>query len=330
MGPGVIGTMQGLHVLYDYTGRLAEWARLVEEIVPDFIDPATEGPLPGREEEWGLAIDYRVGLAREARQWAEAERFQELRVEWSRGRARDDNSNSQRTLAVSLHQLGEIQREMGRAECVAACRESFDLLQRIGDGPTAAVSAFNLGSAHLDLLHELTEAERWYRRSLELRAESDRMYRATSLGELGHVALERYSEARRTKQPEALFLRHLNDALGFYHQALEMTPPDAVGQLAVAHSQLGWIYGDAGQLDHALPHYRESIHFHESAGNLYGAAQTRHNVAVDLLSAGRFADARDYAHAALRNFQTFGASAQQDIQKMLDLIADIDKASHPH
>jgi len=326
----VIGTMQGLHVLYAHTGRRAEWARLVEEIVPDFIDPATQGPLPGREEDWSLVTEYRVQLLEGARQWAVAERLQKLSVEWNRGRARDDDTNGQRTLAASLHELGEIQREMGRAECVAAYRESFELAQRIGDGSGAAVSAFNLGNAYLNLRHDLTEAERWYRRSLELRAEGDRMYRATSLGQLGRVALERFQEARRAKQPEAVLLRHLNDALGFYHQALEMTPPDAIGQLAVVHSQLGAIYGDAAQLDRALHHYREAIRLFESAGNPYGAAQARYNVGVALLNAGRFADARDYADAALRNYQTYGDSAEQDSRKTLDLIAAIDKALHPH
>ncbi|MGQ0605094.1 MAG: CHAT domain-containing protein [Anaerolineales bacterium] len=68
-------TMQGLRSLYGHTGRRAEWARLVNEIVPGFVDPVTDGPLPGREEEWSLVTAYRVRLAREARQWAEAERL---------------------------------------------------------------------------------------------------------------------------------------------------------------------------------------------------------------------------------------------------------------
>jgi tetratricopeptide (TPR) repeat protein len=326
----VTSTMQGLRKLYEHIGRRAEWARLVEEIVPDFIDPATEGPLPGREEDWSLVTEYRVRLAREARQWAEAERLQRLHVEWDRARARDDDRNSQRTLAASLHELGQIQREVGQPECIDAYRQSFELFQRVGDGPGAAVVAFNLGNAYLDVRHDLTEAERWHRRGLELVPEGDRMGRAGSLGQLGRVALERFLEARRAKQPEAVLLRYLNGALGFYRQALEMTPPDAVEQLAVIHNQLGAIYGDASQLDRALHHYRESIRHKESAGNLYCAALTRYNVALVLLNAGRFADARDYARAALRNYQTYGASAQQDIQDTLDLIALIDKASHPH
>ena len=52
-GP-LAGTMQGLQVLYDQTGRRLEWRRLVEEIVPDFVDPATGGPLPGRNDDWGV------------------------------------------------------------------------------------------------------------------------------------------------------------------------------------------------------------------------------------------------------------------------------------
>ena len=87
-GP-VISTMQGLRVLYDQTGRRAEWKGLVEEIVPDFVDPATDGPRPGREGGWALVTEYRVRLARQVRDWAEAERLQRLRVDWDRRRAEE-------------------------------------------------------------------------------------------------------------------------------------------------------------------------------------------------------------------------------------------------
>jgi hypothetical protein len=48
----VISAMQGLHQLYDHTGRRAEWTRLVDDIVPEFVDLTTDGSLPGREEYW--------------------------------------------------------------------------------------------------------------------------------------------------------------------------------------------------------------------------------------------------------------------------------------
>ena len=56
--------MQGLRVLYQYQGRTAEWARLVAEITPDYCT-ADDAPIPGREDGYGLVMDYRVGLARD-------------------------------------------------------------------------------------------------------------------------------------------------------------------------------------------------------------------------------------------------------------------------
>jgi hypothetical protein len=83
----VTSTMQGLRVRYDHTGRRAEWARLVVEIVPEFLDPHTDGPLPGREADWSLVTEYRARLAREMRDWPEAERLQRVKVDWDRRRA---------------------------------------------------------------------------------------------------------------------------------------------------------------------------------------------------------------------------------------------------
>jgi len=88
-----------------------------------------------------------------------------------------------RTLAVSLHDLGQIRRELGRAECVSVYEEALELSERIGERAGAGICAFNLGNAFQDLpaLRDLDQAERWYRRSLELHDERDRMGRGTCL-----------------------------------------------------------------------------------------------------------------------------------------------------
>jgi len=117
----VIGAMQGLYTLYDLTGRRGEWARLVEEVVPDFVDPDSDGPLPGREEEWSLVTEYRVLLANESRDWEGADRLQRANVDRYRKLAepllaRPPDSldvgerNTVRSLAASLTGLGDIQR----------------------------------------------------------------------------------------------------------------------------------------------------------------------------------------------------------------------------
>jgi tetratricopeptide (TPR) repeat protein len=331
--------MQGLDELYDHTGRRTEWKRLVEEIVHEFVDPAHGGAFPGREEEWGLVNDYRVRLARQARQWEEAERLQRTRVEWDRQRASvalaipsEDLDHAQRgrlrMLAAGLHALAQIQSAVGQTQCVEAFRQCYELMLRIGDKPSAASSAQNLGRAYEDLpaLRNLDEAERWHGKSLELRADGDQIGQAKSLMELGGVNLERFMDARKATKPAAELMTHLEKASTLSLQALDLLPSNAVNVLADVHNQIGNIYNCARAWEHALEHYRQSISYQESAGNIYGAAVTRYNVAITLAHGGRFADAKEYALAALRNFQTYGASAADKVQKTLELIAYIEKA----
>ena len=327
--------MQGLRRLYGHTGRRTEWKRLVEEIVPDFFDPENDGPLPGREEDWELVTEYRVRLAQETRQWAEAERLQTACMDWDRQRATsalaqsaEDLESRERTirsLAVSLGLLGHIRREMGCESCVPAYEESLELHKLIGNRAGAATCALNLGHAlkNLPTLRDLDQAEHWYRRSLELCDESDRLGRSRCLGQLGLVAYERFSEARTTGRAREELLRHLAEAVPFYQEALDLLPADAVNELAVAHNQLGSIYGTAGDLDHAVQHFRESIHLKEQADDLYGAAQSRFNLAIALFTASRRADALEYAEAALRGFESYGERAGDRIEMTRGLIAEI-------
>jgi tetratricopeptide (TPR) repeat protein len=335
----VISTMQGLGVLYDHTGRRAEWAHLVEEIVPNFVDAATDGPLPGREDEWSLVTQYRARLAEEAREWEKAERLQRVCVKWDRGRASaalaipaegldDHQRNTIRSLAASVHALGLIQRKLRQPACVDSLRESYELAVRIGEYPGAAAAAFTLGRAYEELaaIRDLAEAERWYQRSLELYPEGDRLGRAGCLGQLGCVSYERFLDARKAGRPVAELAKHLQRALDLYNQSLKLTPESAVSDLAVMHNQLGVIYDATGDLEQALAHYRQSIRCKESAGDLYGAARTQRNVARALARGGRFPDAKEYALAALRNFQTYGEGAKNDVLETRELIALIDKA----
>jgi hypothetical protein len=151
----LIGTMRGLYALYSHTGRRVEWAGLLNEIVPEFVDPATDGPLPGQEDRWGSVNLWRVRLARDARDWAQAERLQRTDVEWARQRMgallteRPETwdhtlRNDIRSLATSLHELGQIRRQTGNAECVTAYKEALNLAQRVGARAVAATCAFNL------------------------------------------------------------------------------------------------------------------------------------------------------------------------------------------
>jgi tetratricopeptide (TPR) repeat protein len=335
-------TVQGLRTLYEHTGRRLEWARLVEEIVPHFVEPATDGSLPGREEEWALITEYRVELAREGQQWAEAERLHLARIEWARQQASSalaappetlDTTERRtiRTLSGSFHELGQILREQGRFDCVAAYEKALTLLERIGDKAGAAVCALNLGHAYTQIpaIRNLQKAEQWYQRSLELRDQRDRLGRSKCLTELGRVAHERFQEAQTTRQPEASLRQHLNEALHCSAEALKLLPQNAVKDLAVAHNQIGNICRSAGDLDCAFLNYRETIRYEEAQENLYGAANTRFNMALVLAQASRFDEALLYAQAALCNFKTFGDRAVADIQDTEQLIRLIEQSLKP-
>jgi hypothetical protein len=44
-----VDSTQILLVFYEHTGRIVEWIRLVDEVMPHFVDPTTNGPIAGRE-----------------------------------------------------------------------------------------------------------------------------------------------------------------------------------------------------------------------------------------------------------------------------------------
>ncbi len=332
----VISAMQGLQMLYDVTGRRADWRRLVNEIVPDFVDPRTNAPIPGREEKWDIFMDYRVHSALQDRDWPEAERLQRLAIEWDRKEAEAplakgsdvldlDDRNRIRTLAVALDLLGEILREQGNVDCVGQYQGSLKLGEFTADTALAAICAYHMGTAYKDLvgLRDLDKADAWYRRSLKLHAEDDRLGRGRCQGQLGSVALERFLDAREAGRPEQELLEHLNQAVRHYHDALDLLPANAVADRTMTHAQLGNVYGDAGDRDRALPHYREAIRLAEQTGDVYTAAKLRFNVAFFLAPSGRFDEALAYARAALQNCQSFGPRASALAENTQRLIAEI-------
>jgi tetratricopeptide (TPR) repeat protein len=331
----VIGTMQGLRVLYSHTGRLAGWSRLVEEILPDFIDPGADGPVYGREEEWPLVTEYRARMARDARRWGEAERLDVARIEWNRQRAatvlakqpqdRDaPENNVLRALAGALHDLSQIRREQGSATCVQSSQEALILAEAIGDPQLAGICAFTLGQAYesLEGIRDLALAEVWYRRSLELCAKEDRMGRAACLAQLGSVAFERFRKSRGSPMES---LSHLSSAERDYLLALETFPAEATRERATVHSQLGNVYMAAGRIDVALGQYTESVRYSEAIDGRFGAGLTRHNAAVTLAGVGRFADAHDWAQAALRDFEAT-ENAERYVVEALKLLEQIESA----
>jgi tetratricopeptide (TPR) repeat protein len=332
----VLGSLQALQQLYQHTGRRAEWKRLVEEVVPDFINPESDKALPGFEEDWNIVTGYRVAISREARQWVKAERLQLLHLDWARQNAvhalaqpteelKGEEWNAIRTLAASLHEWGQIRRELGQVECIAAYKESLELVERIGDRAGAATCALNLGNAFKNLpeVGDLDQAEYWYQKSLELTDERDRMGRYRCRAQLGAIARERFLVAQAAGQPASIFFGYLYRAIKRYREASDLLPSDAVDELAIVYNQLGLLYRLAKDSSRALSNFRQSIHLWEQSGDIFRAAQTRFNMAIVFLEEGRQSDALEYAEAALRGYQSFGERAAENIEEARRFIAKI-------
>lgn len=331
----VTSAMQGLQGLYDHTGRRLSWAQLVDDIVPEYVDLETGDPVPGRELRWHLVTGYRVRLARERGETAAAEHWQERLVKAQRSAAAEALRNRSehereeryalRSLGTALHELGQIRREMAKSDCVGAYMEAIELAADLGDRAGASACALNLGHAYEDLpeIRDLDQAELWYRRSLAVRPKHDLMGRGLCLGSLGSVARERFLEAQDQQRPTDELRTHLHEARRLYHEDLDCLPTDAVSHRAVAHGQLGNTYGDLGETDRALFHYREAIRFEEMAADRFGAASQRYNAAFHLRESGSLSDAMSYAQSALRGFEASGERGTELVRKTRLLMDDI-------
>jgi len=128
------------------------------------------------------------------------------------------------------------------------------------------------------------------------------------------------------KQSTDQLLNHINAAASYYHQALDLFPETASSERGITHNQLGNIYQDASDIDHALRHYQQAIRYAEAEGDIISAGQRRVNVAITLAKTDRLPDARAYAEAAISNFATFGDRAAAEIQHAQELLDAINQA----
>jgi tetratricopeptide (TPR) repeat protein len=345
----VISCMQGVRSLYEYQGRRAEWARLVEEIVADYCTPESE-PIAGREDGYSLVLEYRVRLAGDyERDLAKAAALQEKAVAWDRRQAAAvlalpadaplDRAQRHRlrTLGMSLTALGQILEQTGDAECKQHYQEDIRICRRIGDKLGEAITEFNLGNAYMRVptIRDLDAAEAAFQRALKLHDPNDALGRSKCIEQIGMVHHGRFNEARN--EPAEIVLRHVQAAEAHYLDALRLCPKDALTDLSPIHNQLGLLYSAVGDFERAREHFEKDAQYEEMAGNRFGAGQTRINMAVMYLRAAKSEDqpsqqranlerARAYAEAALRDFQHYQGRTAEKEAKARQLLEQIDQA----
>ncbi len=333
----ITGCVEGLGALYENADRIAEWEYRVEELRSDCIDESSEEALPEREEFWRAVTEQGVRIARQRSKLPRAEELQRLCLHWDREQAEpclevpsEALSPPQKAtlekFAQSLYQLAEILRAQGFAESKIE-EEAVALRERLGERENASNWAFSLGSCYRDdqTIRDLTKAERWLRQSLELKEEEDNSGKASCYSGLAQVAWERFCEARKTNRPQEELIRHLNDARTSYMRAIDHEPPENWPVLAQHNQQLGHICFSLGDLDRALPYYRESIRYHERQENTEAVAETRFSLAMALRDANRLAEARRYARDAHNDFQKLNAADPEMLGRAERLVNSIEQ-----
>jgi tetratricopeptide (TPR) repeat protein len=336
--------MDGLNVLYNGTGRDADWRRLVAELAPDLADPVTGAPLRGYEQQWETMNGHRARIAAKAHDWPAAERLQQASVDFDRERAAaalaklatvapaldDRQRNSIRSLGTSLANLGEIVRMQDQPSCAGHYLEAASLFRLIHARREEASVAGSLAAAYEKIagLRDLDSAQRWAELALDLHEPDDADGRARVLVQLGSAAHQRYLDGGRDAAQAEQRTRHVIAAARFFQEALSLFRPDAVDERAVVHQELGSIFGAAMEHGLAIEHYQQALALREQQGNRLSAALIRYNMALALQRARRREDALAYARAALRALDAAsdaaGDGAAGDAERARQLIAQLE------
>ena len=308
------GALQALGELYERSGLISAWSELVESLAPHCTAPDGKAR-EGRDLLWRALAEQRVRLAAARGVTVWAIEMQRLAVEWDRSNCAEalkrdireiDDRERQALLelARSLNRLGVISRADAQPNDDAEC-EAFELCEALGQWDRAAEWAFDLGAAYSGdrSIQDLAKAEQWLRRGLDL-LEDDKDGASRFLAALGQTSWERFRGARNRDRPEAELIRHLTDSRQYFERAIENAPAYDHESLAQYNLLYGHVSYSLGDIDRALPHYREAIRHDQLLGDTLGVAKTRFNLAIALRDLGRLGEARKYATAAFDDIKS--------------------------
>lgn len=320
----IVGPLHALGSLYEQTGRATVWQELVEDLAIDCVDPRTRGPLFDRDEFWRAVIEQRIRLAMRQGSFTWALELQKVAAGWDRQQVEgaidlpfEELDIRQRSgllnLAESLNRLGAIARS-DAAPLHGVEQEAIELCEKLGEDIKAADWSYDLALNYTEApgIRDLSRAEKWLRRGLEYLPDGHPS-KARFLAALGQVSWERFRAARQSERQESELIRHLADSRQYYQRAIEHDASSDYESLAKHNLQYGHASYSMGDIDRALPHYREAIRYDQLRRNTFGAAKTRFNLSIALRDVGRLGESRKYAVAAFGELQRIEGPVSEDL-----------------
>jgi tetratricopeptide (TPR) repeat protein len=248
------------------------------------------------------------GDLRAARQWAD--RLLAYHRE-------DGNPNN---IAVALLNLAMVEADLNDPACVDHLTEAG----RLAEGTERrdqllAAMHYHLGLAYQDVtaVRDLARAYQEYGLSAELQDPEDLTNRAKCVSQRAEILLQAQPD-----DPD-LTARYRAEALRQSAAALDLFPAEDVADHAVVHERIGRICRMTGSWADALAHDTASRTLNEAAGDTFGQARSRLNVALDLQGLGRIDDARVYAAAAAHVFSSLGERGRAGAERAQRLLAEL-------
>ena len=324
----IIYLMLGLEVFYYDKGQRLEWARLVEEILPLYIDLSTDHPLIGYEDEWGTLTEWRIRLARDKLDLEEAKKLTQMRVNAYRQRAeKSSEPDTIRNLAICIYEMGQIKREMRNSDCVQDYVEAIKWADKINDTEIIAKCYLNLGNSYIYLedIQNLELSEDYFRKSLDLKDMRDIVGKGICYCNLGYVANKRYQLGKDSGKTEKDIKADFDAALENYNKALEYLPDYAYDRKGDVYDHMVILYSYDKDYKNAQEYYQRAVECYEKAHNVFKAGNTRLHMALALEQAGSFEDALKYADAALSDYNKLGDGASSNAKSAQDLIQGLKK-----
>ncbi len=334
----LIAIASGLGTLYAERCYPSAWKDLGDFLEPLCTDPETKAAIPGEEALWREAVRQKVELAMKTSSVPQALLLQNMATQAERTRVKDflgrpanKLNRAQKTtlasFAETLHRLASVQRLDAKPSHEAE-DQAFELAMRAEAFDQASVWCLETGASYTESpsIKNLDRAELWLKRGFEL-ADDRPALRAKLFALLGQAFWQRFREDRRNERPVAELKNHLTHGLRSYEMAIEHTRNDDPRRLSELWLYYGHVHYSMGQIERAIPHYRQSIRYDVENGDACSAARTRFNIAIALRDLGRLGEARRYATQAYNESLELGGLAPENIvERSRRLIQLIERA----
>jgi tetratricopeptide (TPR) repeat protein len=232
------------------------------------------------------------------------------------------------TFANAMFDLGKFQGKALDPATFAILKVAFDLFEKLDAHESAASCAFHLGHAYMDIgkQRDLTEADSWYCKSIELGDKTNPLKYAGRLHERGQVRYVQMVQLLQTKEPDIAEVEKLaNSAAAFAREALAILPEDAMQERMLLYHLLGNLYDDTGHVKEALVNYQEAVRCTEDRSAFGEGAMFCREIARCLRKAGRLDEALLYARESLQKLTNLGPGAKDDILRSNQLIQAIEQ-----